>query len=242
LAQQLAVSETDVATAVLGQPAAVQQIRIYGHSNLFYWWPAWAVGFLFALLNAGQEQFLPTAADSQPSSALGLTFVSILLLLIIFTNVRLRGINSVVVLLTAGFISVTLAWFGWWDDIAKLIPYLSVHMNTGFYMVFSAGLLVIWLMMFFVFDRLTYWRIRPGQMTEERLIGGGAESFDTNGLRFQKHRADFFRLILGLGAGDLRATTAGSSGAAIEIPNVLFVDHKVHAIEKLIAVKPDLVK
>jgi hypothetical protein len=139
LAQQLAVSETDVAAAVPGQPAAVQQIRIYGHSNLFYWWPAWAVGFLFALLNAGQEQFLPTAADSQPSSALGLTFVSILLLLIIFTSVRLRGINSVVVLLTAGFISVTLAWFGWWDDIAKLIPYLSVHMNTGFYMVFSAG-------------------------------------------------------------------------------------------------------
>lgn len=38
--------------------------------------------------------------------------------------------------------------------------------------------------MFFVFDRFTYWRIRPGQMTEEHLIGGGAESFDTNGLRF----------------------------------------------------------
>jgi len=101
---------------------------------------------------------------------------------------------------------------------------------------------MIWLMMFFVFDRLTYWRIRPGQMTEEHLIGGGAESFDTNGLRFQKHRADFFRVVLGLGAGDLRATTPGGSGATIEIPNVLFVDRKVHAIEKLISVKPDLVK
>jgi hypothetical protein len=40
------------------------------------------------------------------------------------------------------------------------------------------------MMMFFVLGRLTYWRIRPGQMTEEHLIGGGAESFDTNGLRF----------------------------------------------------------
>jgi hypothetical protein len=243
LTQQLSLSETDTAKVVRAQPAAaVQQIRIYGHSNLLYWCPAWAVGFLFALLNAGQEQFLVTAPGSQPSSALGLTYVSILLLLIIFTNVRLRGINSVVVLLTVGFVSVTLAWFGWWDDIAKLIPYLSVHMNSGFYMVFSTGLLILWLMMFFVFDQLTYWRIRPGQMTEERLIGGGAESFDTNGLRFQKHRADFFRVILGLGAGDLRATTSGGSAAAIEIPNVLFVDHKVHAIEKLIAVKPDLVK
>jgi hypothetical protein len=76
-------------------------------------------------------------------------------------------------------------------------------------------------------------------MTEEHLIGGGAESFDTNGLRFQKHRADFFRTVLGLGAGDLKATTVGGSGATIEIPNVVFVDRKVHAIEKLISVKPE---
>jgi hypothetical protein len=186
----------------------------------------------------GQEQFLATAEGARPSSALGLTFVSILLLLIVFSNVRLRGINSVVVLLSLAFIAVLLAWFGWWDDIAKLIPYLSVHMNTGFYLVFSTGLLITWLM-FFVFDRLTYWRVRPGQMTEERCIGGGAESFDTNSLRFQKHRADFFRVVLGLGAGDLRATTPCGSGAAIEISNVLFVDRKVHAIERLISVKPE---
>ena len=102
--------------------------------------------------------------------------------------------------------------FGWWDDIAKLIPYLSVHMNTGFYLVFSTGLLIIWLMMFFVFDRLTYWRIRPGQMTEEHLIGGAAESFDTNGLRFQKLGSDFFRAVLGLGAGDTGKLAAGVGG------------------------------
>jgi hypothetical protein len=240
LTPQLSLSETDTAKVVRAQPAAaVQQIRIYGHSNLLYWWPAWAVGFLFALLNAGQEQFLVTVPGSQPSSALGLTYVSTLLLLIIFTNVRLRGINSVVVLLSVGFVSVTLAWFGWWDDIAKLIPYLSVHMNTGFYLVFSTGLLIIWLTMFFVFDRMTYWRIRPGQMTEQHLIGGGAESFDTHGLRFQKHGSDFFRTALGLGAGDLKATAAGEHGATIEIPNVIFVDRKVHAIEKLISVKPE---
>ncbi len=134
---------------------------------------------------------------------------------------------------------MVLAWFGWGDDIAKLIPYPSVHMNTGFYLVFSSGLLIIWLMMFFVFDRLTYWRVRPGQLTEEHLIGGGAESFDTHGLRFQKHSSDFFRAVLGLGAGDLKATGAGERGATIEIPNVMLVDRKVHAIEKLISVKPE---
>ena len=76
-------------------------------------------------------------------------------------------------------------------------------------------------------------------MTEEHLIGGGAESFDTNGLRFQKHGSDFFRAVLGLGAGDLKATAAGEGGATIEIANVIFVDRKVHAIEKLISVKPE---
>ena len=235
-----ALDQTDAATvASVSHPTAAQEISIYSHSTLLYWWPAWAVGFLFALLNAGQEKFLATAEGAKPSSALGLTCVSILLLLILFTNVRLRGINSVVALLTLAFVAVLLAWFGWWDDIARLIPYLSVHMNTGFYLVFSTALLIMWLMMFFVFDRLTYWRIRPGQMTEEHLIGGGAESFDTNGLRFQKLSSDFFRVMLGLGAGDLRVTTVGGSGATIEIANVLFVDGKVRAIEKLISVKPE---
>jgi hypothetical protein len=240
MTQQLTIDQTDAATvATLAHPAALQEINVYGHSTLLYWWPAWAFGFVIALLNTGQEQFLATAEGGQPSSALGLTYLSILLLLIVFTNVRLRGINSVVALLAVAFIAVLLAWFGWWDDIAKLIPYLSVHMNTGFYLMFSTSLLIIWLMVFFVFDRLTYWRIRPGQMTEERRIGGGAESFDTNGLRFQKLSSDFFRAALGLGAGDLKATGASVRGTSMEITNVLFVTRKLHAIEKLISVKPE---
>jgi hypothetical protein len=27
-----------------------EEIRVYGHNNLFYWWPVWAIGFLMALL------------------------------------------------------------------------------------------------------------------------------------------------------------------------------------------------
>lgn len=240
MAQDYPQSSSDAAIGIQSVSRAVpQEIHIYSHSTLLYWWPAWVFGYVIALLNAGQEKFLATAAGAQPSSALGLTYVSLLLLLIVFTNVRMRGINSVVALLTVAFATVLLAWLGWWDDIARLIPYLSVHMNTGFYVVFSTGLMVVWLLMFFVFDRLTYWRVRPGQMTEEHLIGGGAESFDTNGLRFQKLNADFFRGVLGIGSGDLLVSSASARGAPIEIPNVLFVNRKVQAIEKLISVKPE---
>jgi hypothetical protein len=240
MTQQATIDQTDAGhIAVLPGPDVVQEVHIYSHSTLLYWWPAWAFGFVIALLNAGQERFLATAKGAHPSSALGLTYLSILLLLIVFSNVRLRGINSVVALLTIAFIAVLLSWFGWWDDIAELIPYLSVHMNTGFYLVFSTGLLIIWLMMFFVFDRLAFWRIRPGQVTVEHLIGGGAESFDTSGLHFQKLNSDFFRAALGFGAGDLRATAAGDRGTTIDIPNVILADRKVHAVERLISVKPD---
>ncbi len=226
-------------SAMAPNPAPLQEIKIYSHSTLLYWWPAWAFGYLAALLNAGQEKFLATTEGARPSSSVGLTFVAILLLLIVFTNVRLRGINSVVAILAVAFLAILLAWLGWWDDIARIMPYLWVHMNTGFYLVFSTGLLIIWLLMFFVFDRLSFWRIRPGQMTVERMIGGGAESFDTNGLRFERLGSDFFRAVLGFGAGDLKATTTGSDGATIDIPNVIFVNRKVHAIEKLISVKPE---
>ena len=164
-----------------------------------------------------------------------------LLLLIIFTNVRLRGIKSVVVIIAVGFVVVLLAWLGWWGEIISFLPYLSVQMNTGFYLVFSTALFLVWMLMFFVFDRMTYWRIRPGQMTVEHFIGGAAESVDTGAVRFQKLSSDLFRTVLGLGAGDLQATGAGPPGTTLNMSNVLFAERKVHEIERLIAVKPDVV-
>src|SRR6202163_4209931 len=107
MTQHLTIDHTDAATAAaMPHPDAPQEINIYSHSTLLYWWPAWAFGFVIALLNAGQEKFLATAQGGQPSSALGLTYLSILLLLIVFTNVRLRGINSVVTLLAVAFVAV----------------------------------------------------------------------------------------------------------------------------------------
>lgn len=229
-------SPTDVN---LTRPKIIKDIKVYGHSTILYWWPAWAFGYVFAMLNVGQETYYPRDPGSLPSSTIGLTYLVLLFLLIVVTNVRLRGTKSVGVLLGIGFIAMLIAWLGWWNDIVGLIPYLSVHMNTGFYLVFSTGLLIIWLLMFFVFDRLSYWRIRPGQLTREHPIGGGAESFDTRGLRFQKQSYDFFRLILGFGAADLKVTLPDGSETVLQLHNVPFAESKVNTIEKLIAVQPD---
>jgi hypothetical protein len=108
----------------------VQEITVYGHSTLLYWWPAWAIVFLSALLNAGQERFFATVEGARPS-------------------------------------------------------------------------------------------------------------FDTNGLRFEKLGSNFFRMVLGFGAGDLKATITGDRGTTIEIPNVVLDSRKVHFIERLISVMPE---
>jgi hypothetical protein len=77
MTQQLAIDETDAATLpAVPHTAAPQVITIYSHSSLLYWWPAWAFGFVIALLNARQEEFLATAQGAKPSSALGLTYLS----------------------------------------------------------------------------------------------------------------------------------------------------------------------
>ena len=219
------------------------QVTIYSHSTLVYWWPVWLTGFIAAFwtnLHGGVVyQDVARQDPSSLSSAPGLLFIGVLLFVIIFTNLRLRGIYSLATVFALAFIVVLFAWLDWWDAIVAYIPQLAVHMNLGFYLVFSTLLLAIWLLSFFVFDRLTYWRVQPGQMTEERLIGGGEKSYDTRGMVFEQHGDDLFRhIFLGLGAGDLKLTTTGAKSATLELPNVLFANRKVKKIQRLVAVTP----
>ena len=221
--------------------------RIISHSNIFYWWPAWVAGFAVALISYVQGRDVAVVPEIvervHPSNNPGIFFIAVLVLLVVLTNTRLRGIYSVVTVVTVAFFVVLFAWFGWWDNILGFIPHLSARANMGFYLLFSTALLTVWLLAFFVFDRLTVWRVRPGQMVEERLIGGQARSYDTNGLVFERRGQDLFHdIVLGLGAGDLTLTIGGANEETIQIPNVLFVNRKVKAIERLIAVKPEDVR
>ena len=220
------------------------KITLISHSNVVYWWPAWLGGYALALASyVGGATITSASGDVayiHPSNNPGLLFIGLIMLLIIFTNARLRGIYSVVTLVTIAFFAVLLAWLGWWDAILRFVPHLAARANMGFYLVFSTALLTVWLAAFFVFDRLVYWHVRPGQLVEQHLVGGSSQSHDTNGLRFEKREQDYFRhVVLGLGAGDLLLTGKGLRDELIAIPNVLFVNRKVKAIEDLIAVKPE---
>jgi len=220
------------------------EIRIISHSPILYWWPVWLSGFVFALLTAlfGETVTFSDGREVQVlgSTAPGLIFLGILLFVVLATNVKMRGMLSIMAIGAVAFLIILFGWLGILDNIARAIPQLSIHLNFAFYMVFSTVLLIIWASMFFIFDRFTTWRIRPGQMTEQHLIGSRERSFDARGMLFEQRSDDIFRHnILGLGAGDLVLLTSGGRKEEIKVFNVLRVEKKVDAIQKLVAVQPD---
>jgi hypothetical protein len=220
------------------------ELIIYSHSSIFYWWPVWVAGFVIAILTGVYGTTVDIDGSSfgriMASSTPGLIFALIILLVILITNIKLSGIYSLATVLGISFFVVLFAWFGWWGDIFAFLPQLSMHINMGFYLIFSSALLVVWLLAFFVVDRLTFWRITPGQMTEERLIGDSERSYDTRGMLFEKQAEDFFRhAIIGLGSGDLQILTSGARKEELYIPNVTFADKKVRLMQTLIAIVPD---
>jgi hypothetical protein len=228
----------------LPSPDVLPDIHLYGHSSLMYWWPVWLFGYVFAIwtyFKGGYIQLDEVRQDLfHEGSGIGLTYIMILVFVIIFTNFKLRGIYSVVLILAVGLVVTLIALAGWWDDLLGIVPYLSVHMNMGFYVVFSTILLVLWLMAFFIFDRIDYYIVRPGQLIRMNRVGGGEQTWDARGMLVEERADDYFRhYLLGLGSGDLTLTTSGAKQQEIHIRNVVFANHKVDVIQRLVAVEPD---
>lgn len=226
------------------EAVVVPEVRIYGHSPIVFWWPGWVVAFVLALLTrlmgvtvaVGNREAELVLSQSTPHVVFAVT----LLLLILFTNIKMRGIYSVTFIVAVLFVVILLAYMDWWESIFRLLPYLSMHINLGFYLFFGSTLFLLWAAAFLIFDRLTYWRVRPGQIIEERLIGGGQRTFDTDGLQFEQRPADLFQqTILGFGAGDLILRTGGVNKSEIVIANVLLANDRIRRAQQLLSVKPD---
>jgi len=174
-----------------------------------------------------------------PSSNLGVIFFLTLFFAILITNVSVRGLASGLVLMGAVLVTVLLAYFGWWDEILSWFGDLKIHLNLGAYFWFSTLMLLLWLVSFFVVDRMSYWQVTPGQVTRVSSFGAGSKSYDTNGMMLEKHREDFFRhWLLGLGSGDLQILTSGATHEKIDVSNVLFIGTKIETMQRLIAVEP----
>jgi len=61
------------------------EIKIISHSNVFYWWPAWVVGFAAALISFVQGREIAIEAGIvervHPSNNPGILFITVVVLL-----------------------------------------------------------------------------------------------------------------------------------------------------------------
>lgn len=249
-----------------GTDTSAMEVKIFSHTGLFYWWPVWALGYVLAILTHFQGKDVPfsdpgvviaplekgvldKAEDEErakhtvrihPSKNLGVVFTVVIVMVILMTNVAVRGVSSLTVIVAILALTFLFAYLGWWDDIFRALSFLAMYMNLGFYIFFSTALFGIWALSFFVFDRFNYWKFRPGQMVHHQTFGGGEQTYDTQGMAVHKLRDDLFRhWILGLGSGDMHIKTSGALRQDIVITNVLFVGRKLAQIQKLVAMKPD---
>jgi len=239
-----------VASATPTPPNDPAEVRVYSHSNIYYWWPVWAVGFILGLwtwfgdghfmvtvppgselVHASKVEYeLPTKGDEaekakaiktrrdvdmivspeasdkvknnkdfprvnekdeQPmepklhmakNTRLGVIFCTVLLLVITITNVPLRGMWSILVIITIALLAVIFALLGWWEKIVTTLSLLDIRINAGGYFFLSTVLFIIWALAVFLFDRQTYIIFTPGQFKVCQSIGDGEKVYDTVGL------------------------------------------------------------
>jgi len=240
-----------MSTAVVQQPAAEsavqatrpREVTLISHSPIFYWWPVWAVGYVFALMTYFQGvryAFNDAEVLIHPSRTLGVVFTFTFLMVIVMTHFTVRGLASVVTILTFVALAFALAYFQMWEPLLDALGRLAIFMNLGFYVFFSTAIFVVWALAVFIFDRSTYYIVRPGQMVQVGMFGAGEQTFDTHGMSVEKKRDDLFRhWVLGLGSGDLFIATTGAKRAEFVIPNVLFIGSKLERVQELVALKPD---
>ena len=168
---------------------------------------------------------------------MGTLYLIILLIVILITNVHFRGLWSVFVLLLIVMLAILFAVAGWWESILSGVGLLVIHLNMGGYIVLSTGVLIMWLVTFFFFDRQVYMIFTPGQVRVRLEIGGEETVYDTTGMVVLKKRSDLFRhWILGFGSGDLVIRPV-SLAKDIEMPNVLSVSRAVRIIENMVREK-----
>ncbi len=201
-----------VPAGVVAEPARrPDELKIVSHSNLFYWWPVWAIGFLMGILslidghrmvvipkeaetvhaNAIEVSKAPSKTETykdrdvvvmpndkplldekgEPTNrqlattnnkAYGVIWAVTLLLVISVTNVPMRGVWSLLVIVTVTLLTIIFWLAGWWEHIFYYLYFLDIRINAGCYFFISGLLFALWLISFLLIDPQQYVIFSPG--------------------------------------------------------------------------------
>jgi len=190
---------------------------------------------------AGEDPTDPNSPPANPhlhiakGKSYGVLFATVLLLVILITNVPLRGMWSAAIIGLIIIVVLLLSLFDLWARILANLRLLDIRINAGGYLLISSVLFAIWLIVLLVFDKQIYMVFSPGQFKVKTELGGGEKVYDAMGMTLERQRSDLFRhWILGLGSGDLIVKTSGAQAHHFDLPNVLFIGRKVQQIEDML--------
>lgn len=212
----------------------LQDLKVYTHSPILYWWPIWLLGFVFyALIAFGIGDGNDAAARVQ-----GQSFVFVLVFTIFSTTVRLRGPNSVILGLVLAIGGILLFTANLSGPLAAFIGGLDIRMSPAFYLFTGVSVFLMWAVMIFGFDKVKFYEFSPGQIRERVFWGSGDRAESGSNARCQYRKDDFLRhRMLGLVVtGDIEITLA--NGEVWHLHNVLFAKQKAHRINELIVTRP----
>jgi hypothetical protein len=180
---------------------------------------------------AGGQRAFPVRASGNRDY--GMVYIVVLLVVIFGSNVPLRGLWTVVAILSVIVLTGVLAYFDVWGWILETCWGLHIELTLAAYLVPSVVLLVLWLVTVFGLDQLHYVLFTTGQFTVCEGIGQARDVHDMTRVTVRKRRSDLLRhWILGLGAGDL-VISVPNQNREILMCDVLFVDSKIRQIAEL---------
>jgi hypothetical protein len=215
--------------------SAAKPTVIVGHSKILFWWPVWVFGYFMAFrtyffedLSNGVNQNIVTTHNE-----LSLVFILILLFVITFTNMKLPPTLSLIFILVSAIIIILIKT----GSSVKILPFIfhsaKVSMNFWFYFTVSTGLLLLWLVSAYIYDRNTIWIVKRGQVVIRYIYSqADDEIINATNATFVRKFDDFVcHWILGFGlVGDLYMNIGGRKEI---LQNVIGVRWKSSGIEKV---------
>lgn len=236
---------------------APTEVRVYPHSPILYWWVVWAYGFFCALLTWAQgETFVigggkPLLIHSQPW--VGISFTMLLLFVALATTVKARGVGAILLILLLVAAAVGTQFVMSIEGLFKSPPAILVHMDLAFYLMVSSALLVVWLAIVFIIDRLSFWRFRSAQIERVQkfasILGRAPESYSVMHVRLTRYSDEILSHkilglgILGLGTGDIDGKIAvfGGGNEHFRIEHVWGAPRALRQIQAMMGPKATVV-
>jgi len=179
-----------------------------------------------------------------PSPWLGLSFLGVFFFVVTFSNVKMRGFYALLVMMAVALLIIGVHAAVGLDRIFGAFHLLFVYMNEAFYATMAIFMFGLWFTVVFAVDRLTFYRFRPGQVSEEHKYGYGqlhAVNLPTDGMTVRRLASDFFRheilglSFLGYGTGDFICKPSTVSGhEPLVLENVIRLSRKFPRIEEMI--------